>query len=163
MEEKYQRPSWDEYFMEIAHAVSARGTCDRGRTAVVIVKDKRIITTGYVGSAIGMKHCDEVGHQLKEVTHEDGRKTTHCLRTLHAEVNALCQAARFGVSVDGATLYCKMAPCFNCAKMLVNAGIKRVVCEKDYHEAKDAKQVFDECGVELEILKPGEVMEYDRQ
>ncbi|HAJ99578.1 MAG TPA: hypothetical protein DCM62_06100 [Bacteroidales bacterium] len=79
----YNRPSWDEYFMEIAHTVSKRATCDRGRSGCVIVRDKQILVTGYVGSPRGMAHCDDVGHQLKRVVHEDGSVLTHCVRTIH--------------------------------------------------------------------------------
>lgn len=159
---EYKRPSWDEYFMTIAQAVSTRGTCDRGRIGCVIVRDKRILSTGYVGAPMGLPHCEESGHQMKKVVHEDGRETNHCLRTSHAEVNAIALAARNGVSVEGGTLYGMMVPCHTCAKMLINAGIKRVVAEKDYHDSKDAIDLFKEAGVELEILK-NEVMKYDNQ
>jgi dCMP deaminase len=159
---EYVRPSWDEYFMGIVEATSKRATCDRGRTAVVIVKDKMLLTSGYVGSAMGIAHCDEVGHQMKKVVHEDGTITQHCVRTNHAEVNAVALAARKGIPIEGATLYCKMEPCYTCAKMLVNAGIKRVVCQKRYHAAKDARELFKQAGVKLECTT--ETMEkYDNQ
>ena len=93
-QEPHIRPSRDEYFLEIANTVAKRATCDRGRSGCVIVKDRQILVTGYVGSPIGMSHCDEVGHQLKQTVHEDGTTTTHCVRTIHAEQNALCQAAK---------------------------------------------------------------------
>jgi len=105
MTEPYIRPLWDEYFMNIMQAVSTRATCDRGRSGCVIVRDKHILTTGYVGSPPGLPHCDEVGHQMKTTIHEDGHQTQHCVRTIHAEMNAIVQAARIGVSLDGATLY----------------------------------------------------------
>ena len=147
-----KRISWDEYFMDIVVAVSGRATCDRGRTACIIVKNKRIMSTGYVGSTIGAPHCDDVGHQFKKTFHEDGTSTDHCVRTVHAEQNALCQAARYGISIEGATLYCKLEPCFYCAKMIVNAGIKRVVAQKAYHASKDSREILNLAGVELEIL-----------
>jgi len=147
-----ERPSWDEYFMEIARAVAKRATCDRGKSGCVIVKNKQILVTGYVGSPIGLPHCDEVGHQMKTVTHEDGSQTKHCVRTTHAEQNAICQAAKIGVSIEGATLYCKMTPCSTCGKMIINSGIKRVVSEKDYHASSDTKEMFKRAGIELEIL-----------
>ena len=148
----YRRPSWDEYFMGIVEAVSRRATCNRGRTAVVIVKDKQILVTGYVGSPFGQPHCDDAGHQMKKVVHEDGSTSQHCMRTLHAEANAVALAARNGVSVNGAALYCKLEPCYNCAKIIVNAGIKRVICQKRYHAAKDSRKMLKEAGVMLEVL-----------
>ncbi len=148
----YVRPSWDEYFMEIVAAVSRRGTCDRGRTGVVIVKNRRIIATGYVGAPVGLAHCDDVGHEMHTVMNEDGSKSRHCIRTSHAEINAIAQAARVGVSVDGGTLYCKMAPCYTCAKMLINCGIARVVSMVDYHGSARSKEIFAEAGVQFKIL-----------
>jgi len=148
----YVRPTWDEYFMGIVDATSKRATCDRGRTAVVIVRDRMILTTGYVGSPIGQPHCDEVGHQMKKLIHEDGHESQHCVRTIHGEVNAIALAARKGIAIDGATLYCKLEPCYTCAKMLINAGIKRVVCRKRYHAAQDTRELFAKAGVVLECL-----------
>ena len=150
---EYVRPSWDEYFMGLVAEIGKRGTCDRGRSGCVIVKDKRIMTTGYVGSPVGIKHCDEIGHELKATIHEDGSTSKHCVRTAHAEQNAICQAARYGISIAGATLYCKMEPCYICAKMIINAGIVRVVSEKRYHGSKESRRIFKEAGVKLEVLK----------
>ena len=95
------RPSWDDYFMEVANAISKRATCDRGKSGCVIAKDRQLIVSGYVGSPTGFQHCDEAEHQIKKVTHEDGEVTEHCMRTVHAEQNAICQAARIGVSISG--------------------------------------------------------------
>lgn len=148
----YKRYTWDEYFMTICDTVGGRGTCDRGRSGAVIVKDKRIVSTGYVGSPIGLPHCDEVGHEFKETIHEDGHVSKHCVRTSHAEQNAICQAARFGTSIDGGTLYCKMTPCYTCAKMIINSGLKRVVVQKDYHAGDDTKRVFKAAGIQLDIV-----------
>ena len=152
IERKIPRLSWDEYFMEIVKAVAKRATCNRGRSGCVIAKNKQILVTGYVGSPKGLPHCDEVGHQIKKTIHEDGHISEHCVRTTHAEQNALCQAAKLGIPIDGATLYCKMTPCIVCAKMIINCGIKRVVCEKDYHASVESKEMFKQAGVELDIL-----------
>lgn len=149
--EKYKRPSWDEYFLNLVELVGTRGTCDRGRSGCVIVKDHRILSTGYVGSPIGTKHCDEVGHEMHTVTHDDGKETRHCIRTSHTELNAIANAARFGVALDGATLYCHMTPCYTCAKMIINAGIKKVVCNLDYHAGGRSKEIFQEAGVDYNL------------
>ena len=101
VKEGYKRPSWDEYFIEISRTVAKRATCDRGRSGCVIVKDKHILVTGYVGSPKGIPHCDEVGHQFKKTIHEDGNITEHCVRTAHAEQNAICHAAKLGIPLDG--------------------------------------------------------------
>lgn len=149
---KDQRPSWDEYFLKIMEVVGERGTCDRGRAGSVIVKDKRIISTGYVGAPSGCKHCDEVGHEMHTVIQEDGTESRHCIRTTHAEQNAIAQAARIGVSTEGSTLYVKMTPCYTCAKIIINAGIKRVVALKDYHASKRSKEIFQEAGIEFVLM-----------
>lgn len=159
---KHIRPGWDEYFMNIAGQVASRATCDRGRSGCIIVKDRQILTTGYVGSPVGIPHCDEVGHQFHQVINEDGATSQHCIRTTHAEQNAVCQAAKFGIGINGATLYCKMTPCYVCAKMIINVGIKRVVCEKDYHASKLSKEVFQQAGVILNILDQT-VEQYEKQ
>lgn len=151
-QKKYIRPSWDKYFMKIVEMVGTRGTCDRGRIGCVITKNQRIISTGYVGSPIGLPHCDEIGHEMHTVTHPDGHQSRHCIRTTHAEQNAICQAAKIGISLDGATLYIKMTPCYTCAKMLINAGIKRVVCAQDYHAGARSKEIFAEAGVQFKLL-----------
>ena len=161
-ENKYVRPSWDEYFMEVANAISKRATCDRGRSGCVIAKDRQILVTGYVGSPGGLPHCDEVGHQMKKMQHEDGSVTSHCVRTVHAEQNAICQAARRGISIDGATLYCRMTPCRTCAMLIINCGIKRVVCEKKYHAGEESERMFADVGVSLEYVDE-EVLRYDEQ
>ena len=148
----YVRPSWDEYFLDVMHSLSRRATCDRGRTACVIVKDNQIIVSGYVGSPPNLPHCDEVGHLLKTLTHEDGTQTTHCTRTLHAEQNAICQAAKRGVSVEGATIYCKLAPCRTCAMLLISAGIKRVVAEYKYHAGAESEAMLKQAGVHVEYI-----------
>lgn len=157
-----RRPTWDEYFMEIARTVARRATCDRGKAGCVVARDKHILVTGYVGSPLGVEHCDEIGHEMKTVINEDGTTSQHCVRTTHAEQNALCQAAKLGISLNGGILYCKMTPCYTCAKMIINSGIKRVVAEKRYHAGKDSEELFRKAGIELEILNP-EVEKYENQ
>ena len=151
-EEKYERPSWDEYFMEVAKTIAKRATCDRGRSGCVIAKNKQIVAAGYVGSPIGLPHCDEAGHLMKKVIHDDDSISQHCVRTVHAEQNAICQAAKLGASIEGATLYCKMTPCRVCAMLIINCGIKKVVCEKKYHAGAESEEMFKKAGVKLDFF-----------
>ena len=151
-EAPYVRPPWDEYFMEVCRAIAKRATCDRGRSGCVIARDNQLLVTGYVGAPRGLPHCDDVGHQFKKVQHEDGSVSQHCVRTVHAEQNAICQAAKRGISIDGATLYCKMTPCRTCAMLIINCGIKRVIAEKRYHDSADSIAMFKQAGVILEHL-----------
>lgn len=160
--EKYKRPSWDEYFMEVVNAIGRRGTCDRGRSGCIIAKDKQILATGYVGSPTGFPHCDDVGHDLRKSINEDGTTSWHCVRTVHAEQNAICQAAKRGISIEGATVYCKMTPCRTCAMLLINCGIKRVYAEKKYHAGKESEQMFKKAGIKLNY-KFNEVEKYEKQ
>ena len=159
---KHIRPSWDEYFMEVAHTISKRATCDRGRSGCVIARDARLLVTGYVGSPTGLPHCDDVGHQMKKLLHEDGSITNHCVRTVHAEQNAITQAAKVGVSIAGATLYCRMTPCRVCAMLIINCGIARVVCERKYHDGAQSEAMFKEAGISIEY-KFNEVEQYENQ
>lgn len=161
-ENKYIRPSWDDYFMEVMEAISKRATCDRGRSGCVIVKNKQILVTGYVGSPMGLPHCDEIGHQMKKMVNEDGTMSEHCVRTVHAEQNAICQAAKLGVSIDGATVYCRMTPCRTCAMLIINCGITRVVCERKYHAGAESEEMFKKVGIALEY-KYDELQKYDKQ
>ncbi len=156
------RPSWDEYFMDLANAAARRATCDRGRSGGVIVRDRQVLGTGYVGSPKGIPHCDEVGHLFKKVYHEDGSVTQHCVRTVHAEQNAICQAARRGIALDRGTLYCKMTPCRTCAMLIINCGIERVVCEKKYHAGRESEELFRDAGVEL-VYFNDEIEQYEGQ
>jgi len=161
--EPYKRPSWDEYFMKMVDLVGSRSTCDRARNAgSIITKNNRVVSTGYVGSPIGLPHCDEVGHEMHTVTNEDGTQTRHCIRTNHHEQNAICQAARYGIALDGATLYCKMTPCYTCAKIIINAGIRRVVCAQDYHAGARSKEIFKEAGIEY-VLLDDTILKYEDQ
>ena len=159
---KYQRPSWDEYFIEVMDAVSKRATCGRGRSGCVIAKNNQLLVTGYVGSPNGLPHCDDVGHLIKKVIHVDeGEKVTeHCVRTVHAEQNAICQAAKRGISIDGATLCCRMTPCRTCAMLIINCGITRVVCQRRYHAGSESEIMFKEVGITLDFIHD-EVQEYE--
>jgi dCMP deaminase len=121
------RASWDEYFMNIALAVATRSTCSRKHVGAVIVRDKVILSTGYNGSLRGLPHCDEVGHML-----EDG----HCVRTIHAEANAVIQAATHGVRIEGAGVYVTASPCWSCFKMIANAGLTRIVYGEFYRDER---------------------------
>lgn len=147
--EKYRRPGWDEYFMEIARVVARRATCDRGRSGCVIVKGRHPLTVGYVGSPPGAGHCDDIGHLMKKVTHDDGTESMHCMRTVHAEQNAILQAAKLGISLDGTTLYCKMTPCRTCAMLIMGSGIVKVIAEKRYHKGEETERMFREAGLAL--------------
>lgn len=158
----YRRPSWDEYFMDLANSASRRATCDRGRSGCVIVKDRQLLVTGYVGSPSGLPHCDEVGHLFRQTIDADGKVSTHCVRTVHAEQNAICQAARRGIALDGATLYCRMTPCRTCAMLIINCGIKRVVCERKYHSGAESEELFRQAGVSIEFFFD-EVQKYENQ
>ncbi len=155
------RPSWDEYFMEVMEAISKRATCDRGKSGCVIVRNKQILVTGYVGSPKGLDHCDEVGHQFKKMLNEDGSISEHCVRTVHAEQNAICQAAKLGIPIDGATVYCRMTPCRVCAMLLINCGIIRVVAERRYHAGAESEEMFKKVGIKLEYVFD-EVQEYKK-
>ncbi len=151
-----ERPSWDDYFLELANAASNRATCDRGKSGCVIVKDKQVLATGYVGSPAGLPHCDDVGHLMKKVMQENGEISEHCLRTVHAEQNAICQAAKRGISIEGSTIYTRMTPCQTCAMLLINCGIQRVVCERKYQLAEESEQLLAEAGIRL-------VYKYDKR
>jgi len=148
-----QRPSWDEYFLEMCDKVASRATCDRGRAGSIIVLEKRVLATGYVGSPPGLPHCDDVGHMMKKVTDEDESTRQHCVRTIHAEQNAICQAARYGIAIEGGSLYCKMEPCRVCAMLIISVGISRVVCRKRYHAGADTRDLFTQAGVELLVIE----------
>ncbi len=158
----HTRPSWDEYFMDLARSVALRATCDRGRSGCVITKDKQILVTGYVGSPAGLPHCDEDGHLFKKTIHEDGSITNHCVRTVHAEQNAICQAARRGIALEDSTLYCRMTPCRTCAMLIINSGIKRVVCEFKYHAGAESEAMLKCAGIELSYFND-EVLAYSGQ
>lgn len=160
--DKYVRPSWDEYFLDLADAVSKRATCDRGRSGCVIVRDRRILVTGYVGSPAGFPHCDEVGHEIKRTVEEGGSVSEHCVRTVHAEQNAICQAAKLGVSIEGSTVYCRMTPCRTCAMLLINCGVKRIYCERKYQSGEESEKMLKKVGIEISY-KYNEVQKYTKK
>ncbi|MCL2280942.1 cytidine/deoxycytidylate deaminase family protein [Candidatus Saccharibacteria bacterium] len=153
MAKKSKRPSWPEYFMGIVEAVAQRGTCLRAKCGCVIVRDNVLLSTGYNGAPKGAPQCDEVGCLIKEVKHGDGHVSEHCKRTVHAEANAILQAAKNGISIKDGTLYCGMVPCRDCAMLIVNSGIKVVVVKNDYHESAETKEMFAKAEVNLKILE----------
>ncbi len=136
---KKERVSWETYFMNIAAEVATRSTCDRKHVGAVIVKDKTILSTGYNGSIKGLSHCDEVGHEMV-----DG----HCIRTTHAEANAIVQAAKNGVEINYAEIYITASPCYNCFKLIANAGIKSIYFLEFYREERIIEHAR-EAGIEL--------------
>lgn len=149
----YVRPTWEEYFLGLLEPIGRRGTCDRGRSGAVIVSPgNTILATGYVGAPPGQPHCDEVGHMMKTVTDEKGNQSQHCVRTLHAEENAILQCAKDGVKIEGATIYCKMVPCYNCAMRIVRVGIKKLIAQKRYHADKLSMELFEKAGVEIVVI-----------
>jgi dCMP deaminase len=147
------RPTWDKYFLKLVDEVAQRATCDRGKSGCIIVKNKRILCSGYVGSPPGFAHCDEVGHQMRKVINDDGSMTQHCVRTIHAEQNAICQAARWGIPLEGTVLYCTMEPCRICAMLIISVGIKKVVARRRYHAAHDTRELFSKAGVKLVVIE----------
>lgn len=151
--QKTHRPSWDEYFMKLVEEVAKRATCDRGRSGCIIVKDKRILCTGYVGSPPGFPHCDEVGHMIKKISDDDGTERQHCVRTIHAEQNAICQAARYGLSLNGTTLYCSMEPCRICTMLIISVGITKVIAKRKYHAAADSRELLAKANIPLIVLE----------
>ncbi|WP_329271426.1 deoxycytidylate deaminase [Streptomyces sp. NBC_01451] len=154
------RPEWDEYFMSIVEAVSLRATCNRGKCACVVVRDQRIISTGYVGTPPGVDHCDEVGHLVRKMISDDGRARSHCVRTIHAEQNAIAQAARYGQTLGSSTFYCTMEPCRACAMLVIAVGAERVVAAYRYQAGEDTRELLKQAGIALVVLND-EVMEYD--
>ena len=139
MIELANRIDWDTYFMRIAREVAGRSTCDRKNVGAVIVRNRNILSTGYNGSISGMPHCDEVGHMM-----ENG----HCVGTIHAEANAVLQAAKNGVMINGASLYVSASPCWSCFKLLANAGIRRI-CFGEFYRDERIFTVAQRLGIEM--------------
>ena len=168
------RPSVEEWALDILRATQARATCDRGRCSALILKDNRILASGYVGSPQGMPHCDDVGHEFQETwvfsdnppgAGEEGQamdaggwlvKKKSCIRTIHAEQNAIAWAAREGIALAGGTLFCTLFPCQSCAKLIMQTGIRHVIAEYDYHSSGPSKTLFDAVKITWQIVKPGE-------
>ena len=141
------RPSWDEYFLEIIQLIKQRSTCIRRQVGAIIVKDKRILATGYNGAPTGCSHCLDIGCLREELGIPSGERHELC-RAVHAEQNAIAQAAQYGISVAGATLYVTHQPCTMCAKIVINAGIKRIIYSGDYPD-KLSLELLNEAGIEL--------------
>lgn len=175
------RPSIDDYFIGFARQAGTRATCDRGKSGAVIVVQGQVVSTGYVGAARGLDHCDDVGHLIRKVEYLDETEfycprgacsgcdactmrqpiREHCMRGVHAEGNAIVQAAKLGNAINGGTLYCKMEPCLRCCGDIINAGIVRVVAEFKYHGAALTREWFEKAGVELVVLND-ETATYDK-
>jgi len=149
----WERPSWDEYFMQIAYLVARRSTCLRRQVGAVLVREKRILTTGYNGAPTGLRHCQEVGCLREKMGVASGERHELC-RGIHAEQNTIIQAALHGISTEGSTLYSTHQPCIMCAKILVNAGVRRIVFDGSYPD-KLGREILDEAGVELVMYLRG--------
>jgi len=145
------RPGWDQYFMEIAHQVARRATCTRRRVGAVLVKDKRILATGYNGVPQGIDHCLERGCLREQLGIPSGQQHELC-RGLHAEQNAIIQAAKYGISISGAVVYCTTQPCIICAKMLINSGITEIIFEESYPDEL-TEGMLAEAGIKTRIYK----------
>ena len=152
-----ERLSWDDYFMDITRLVAKRATCLRRHIGAVIVRDKRILATGYNGAPRGLAHCSETGCLREKMGVPSGQNQELC-RGLHAEQNAIIQAALSGVSIENSQIYSVTQPCVVCAKMIINAGIKRVIFQDSYPDPL-AEQMLDEAGVEVAIMKKVEDLE----
>lgn len=152
-----ERPDWDQYFMEIAEVVRKRSTCLRRSVGAVIVKDRRILATGYNGAPSGIAHCLETGC-LREQLHVPSGERHELCRGIHAEQNAIVQAAYLGVSISGSTLYCTNQPCILCAKMLINANVKRIVILEGYPD-QAAADMLAEAGIKVEKLGESDTQE----
>ncbi len=151
------RISWDEYFMKIAMIVAERSTCRRHHVGAVIVKNKRILTTGYNGAAAGIDDCIGLGCMRDEKDIPSG-KNHECCRAIHAEQNAIIQAGLHGVNIEGSSIYCTHSPCILCAKMLINAGIKKFITYGDYPD-QDAKILLKQANIEfVKVVKPKEII-----
>lgn len=137
---EHKRPSWDDYFIKITHLVAERSTCLKRAVGAIIVKENRILTTGYNGAPKGLKHCSETGCIRKEMNVASGQRHELC-RGLHAEQNAIIQAAWHGVKIEGATMYCTYQPCVICVKMMLNAGVKKLVFTGTYPDELAAKML----------------------
>ncbi len=148
-----QRPTWDEYFMQITQLVASRSTCMRRQVGALLVKGKNILATGYNGVPSGITHCDVTGCLREQLNVPSGERHELC-RGLHAEQNAIIQAARHGVNIDGATLYCTDSPCIICSKMLINAGVQSVVFGRGYPDQLSL-QMLEEAGIDYQQF-PGE-------
>lgn len=160
-----ERLTWTEYFMNVVDVISQRSTCNRGKPGCIFVKDNQIVTTGYAGSPPGFPHCDEDGHQyelrapltkIAAEKYDPNNKdfhlvehSIHCVRTIHAEQNAIAQAAKRGVSLDGSTCYVSITPCRTCSMLLIGVGVKLVIVKKQCHKAKESINLLHKAGIEI--------------
>ena len=168
------RPTVEEWALDILRATQARATCDRGRCSALLLKENRLLASGYVGSPQGLPHCDDAGHEFQETWVESAEapegdapllrtpegtflvRKKSCIRTIHAEQNAIAWAAREGIALKGATLYSTLFPCQSCAKLILQAGITAVVAEYDYHSSGPSKALFDAVGITYKVTRPGQ-------
>lgn len=141
------RPSWDEYFLSLSDLVSTRATCQRRKVGAVLVKERKIISTGYCGSPKGTPDCFEAGCLMED---------NHCIRTIHAEINAVVQAAYHGISTKGSAIYVNTLPCYHCTKVLINAGIERIVYREDYRPNPETHKLLDQAKIEMIQLEKEE-------
>ncbi|MCL1914164.1 MAG: cytidine/deoxycytidylate deaminase family protein [Eubacteriaceae bacterium] len=141
------RPSWDEYFLELLQVIKTRSTCMRRQVAAIIVKDKHILSTGYNGAPMGLAHCDEVGC-VREIYNVPSGERHELCRGIHAEQNAIVQAAIHGASIQGGQIYITHSPCVLCSKMIINAGIRKVIFSGEYPD-KLSMEMLEEAGIEL--------------
>lgn len=156
-----QRPSWDEYFMSIARLASTRSTCLRRQVGAVIVKDKKILATGYNGAPSGLRHCLDIGCLREELGIPSGERHELC-RATHAEQNAIVQAATFGVSIKDSIIYSTAHPCILCSKLLINAGIKKIIIEDSYPDEM-SRDMLNEARVKIQILKKSNKKKFRRE
>lgn len=138
---------WNQYFLSIAKEVSSRSTCDRLNVGALIVRDRRILATGYNGSISGDDHCNDVGHLMSD---------NHCIRTVHAEANAIIQAAKFGVQIDNAEIYVTHTPCWKCFQLIANAGITKIVYSNHYRADENVKNTSLKLGIQIVHIKLGD-------
>lgn len=151
-QQKLKRPSWDDYFLKVAMLVSERATCPRMHCGCVLVRDRQILSTGYNGSIPGDGHCEDIGCMVVD---------NHCIRTIHAEMNAILQCSSHGISTQGAIAYITNMPCTNCSKALITAGIKEIVIFSDYHNTM-AEEFFRIAKVNIKrLIMPGKNIDYD--
>jgi dCMP deaminase len=158
------RISWQEYFIEVLNAAALRASCDRGKSGAVLIRDNRLLSMGYVGAPAGIPSCDEVGHELitryeeldnlhkNRLPLQEKDFSHHCVRTMHSEANAIINCARNGISTVGATMYCTMTPCVNCAMMIIQAGIIKVIAKNRYQKDQKTKDLFKQAKIELIVL-----------
>ena len=148
-----ERPSWHQYFLTITHQVAERSTCTRAKVGAVIVRDKNILATGYNGSPAGLPHCTELGCLIYTSRTPTGELEDNCFRTIHAEINAIAQAAKNGASIRDADIYITHTPCIHCLKVLINTGIRRIFYERDY-KTHTLSDLLRHSGVHLERVEP---------